>query len=84
MEKFCEKLVRYRVPLLILACVVAVAFPFVFPSKYFIRIGTVCLMYVMITLSLNLMGRLHGPDVLRPRGVYGHRRIYRGDFDNDL
>lgn len=41
MEKFCEKLVRYRVPLLILACVVAVAFPFVFPSKYFIRIGTV-------------------------------------------
>lgn len=28
---------------------------FVFPSKYFIRIGTVCLMYVMITLSLNLM-----------------------------
>lgn len=55
MEKFCEKLVRYRVPLLILACVVAVAFPFVFPSKYFIRIGTVCLMYVMITLSLNLM-----------------------------
>ena len=26
MEKFCEKLVRYRVPLLILACVVAVAF----------------------------------------------------------
>lgn len=26
-----------------------------FPSKYFIRIGTVCLMYVMITLSLNLM-----------------------------
>ena len=29
-------------------------------------------------------GRLHGPDVLRPRGVHGHRRIYRGDFDNDL
>lgn len=55
MEKFCEKLVRYRVPLLILACAVAVAFPFVLPSQYFIRIGTVCLMYVMITLSLNLM-----------------------------
>lgn len=33
MEKFCEKLVRYRVPLLILACVVAVAFPFVLPSQ---------------------------------------------------
>jgi len=60
MEKFCEKLVRYRVPLLILACVVAVAFPFVFPSKYFILIGTVCLMYVCehkrpISLSITVV-----------------------------
>lgn len=55
LEKVCCQLVRYRKPLLILAFAVAVLFPFVFTSQYLIRIGTVCLMYVMITLSLNLM-----------------------------
>lgn len=55
LEKFSRKLVKYRVPLMALALICAVALPFVFPDKYTIRIATVSLLYVMITLSLNLM-----------------------------
>ena len=54
-EKACEKMVKYRLPLLLGAAVLVALLPFAFPSKYVIRIGTVCLMYIMITLSLNLM-----------------------------
>lgn len=55
LEKFCQKLVKHRIPLMILALACAVLLPIVFPSKYVIRIATVSLLYVMITLSLNLM-----------------------------
>lgn len=55
LEKFCQKLVKYRIPLIAAAFVCAVLLPFVFPNKYVIRIATVSLLYVMITLSLNLM-----------------------------
>lgn len=55
LEKFCQKLVKYRTPLILLAVVVGIFLPIVFPHKYVIRIGTVCLLYIVITLSLNMM-----------------------------
>jgi branched-chain amino acid transport system permease protein len=51
----CEKLEKYKLPLIFAALCFAAAFPFLFTSRYTIRVATVCLMYVMITLSLNLM-----------------------------
>lgn len=36
---------------------IALAFPFVVTNRYALRLGTLCLMYVMLTLGLNL---LHG------------------------
>ena len=55
LEKIAQKLVKHRVLLLALALLCSIALPFVFPDKYVIRIATVSLLYVMITLSLNLM-----------------------------
>lgn len=55
LEKLSQKLVKYRFPLIALVLAFAVALPFLFPDKYTIRIATVILLYVMITLSLNLM-----------------------------
>lgn len=55
LEKICGQIVKYKLPLIIASLIFAVAFPFIFTSKYAIRIGIVCLLYVMITLSLNLM-----------------------------
>lgn len=55
LEKIAHKMVKRRIPLITLALICAIALPFVFPDKYVIRIATVSLLYVMITLSLNLM-----------------------------
>ena len=55
LEKFAQKLVKHRFFLIALALACAIALPFVFPDKYVIRIATVSLLYIMITLSLNLM-----------------------------
>lgn len=70
LEKFCEKLVKYRVPLTILAFVAAALLPIVFPDKYVIRIATVSLLYIMITLSLNLMVGFLG------QMSFGHAAFY--------
>lgn len=55
LEKFAQKLVKHRFFLIALALACAIVLPFVFPDKYVIRIATVSLLYIMITLSLNLM-----------------------------
>jgi branched-chain amino acid transport system permease protein len=46
---------RYKLILIVAGLVFALIFPFVFKSQYMIRMGTICLMYVMLTLSLNLL-----------------------------
>lgn len=55
LDKIFVKLVKWRVGLIIVALILTIFLPFAFPSKYVIRIGTMCLMYIMITLSLNLL-----------------------------
>jgi len=70
LEKFCEKLVKHRVLLIALAFAAAVLLPFVFPDKYVIRIATVSLLYIMITLSLNLMVGFLG------QMSFGHAAFY--------
>ena len=54
-EKLSIQLVRYKLPLLIFVAVTAIAFPMVFTSKYVLRIAILCLMYCMLSVSLNLM-----------------------------
>ena len=54
-EKLSIQLVRYKLPLLIFVAVLAIVFPMVFTSKYVLRIAILCLMYCMLSVSLNLM-----------------------------
>ena len=70
LERFCEKLVKYRVPLIAAVLVASVVLPVVFPDKYVLRIATMCLLYVMITLSLNLMVGFLG------QMSFGHAAFY--------
>lgn len=70
LEKVCEKLVKYRIPLIAAALILSIALPAVFPDKYVLRIATMCLLYVMITLSLNLMVGFLG------QMSFGHAAFY--------
>lgn len=59
-EKLSTFLVKYRLPLMILLVIVAIAFPFAVTSKYIVRIVILCLMYCMLAVSLNLMTGILG------------------------
>lgn len=70
LEKIAKKMVKHRIALIVLALLCAIALPIVFPDKYVIRIATVSLLYVMITLSLNLMVGFLG------QMSFGHAAFY--------
>lgn len=70
LEKIAQKMVRYRLPLVVLALVCAILLPILFPDKYVIRIATLSLLFVMITLSLNLMVGFLG------QMSFGHAAFY--------
>lgn len=70
LEKIARNMVKYRIPLIALALACAVLLPIVFPDKYVIRIGTLSLLFVMITLSLNLMVGFLG------QMSFGHAAFY--------
>ena len=70
LEKLAQKMVKYRIPLIALALACAVLLPFLFPDKYVIRIGTLSLLFIMITLSLNLMVGFLG------QMSFGHAAFY--------
>ena len=59
-ERFSVFLVKHRVLLLIAAAVFLISFPWVFTSKYVVRIAILCLMYSMLAVSLNLMTGILG------------------------
>ena len=59
-EKLSVWLVKYKRPLFLLLGIVAVAFPFLFTSKYVLRIAILCLIYCMLAVSLNLMTGILG------------------------
>ncbi|AEC01351.1 branched-chain amino acid ABC transporter permease [Parasphaerochaeta coccoides] len=59
-ERFSTWLVRHKSPLLIGTVIAAVIFPYVFTSRYVLRIAILCLMYCMLAVSLNLMSGILG------------------------
>ena len=59
-ERFSEFILKYKKPLLVLVVLVVAAFPFVFTSQYVIRIATIALMYVVLSVSLNLLSGMLG------------------------
>ena len=59
-EKLSTWLVSYKRPLLIITALLAVLFPWIFSSKYVLRIAILCLMYCMLCVSLNLMAGVLG------------------------
>ena len=59
-EKLSTWLVRYKRTLLIITALLAVLFPWIFSSKYVLRIAILCLMYCMLCVSLNLMAGVLG------------------------
>ena len=59
-DKFSEFLLVHKKLLLCLTLALTAVFPFVFTSQYVIRIATIALMYVVLTLSLNLISGMMG------------------------
>ena len=59
-ERFSEFILIHKKPLLCLVAVIIIAFPFVFPSQYAVRIATIAFMYVILALSLNLISGMMG------------------------
>lgn len=59
-DRFSEFILIHKKPLLCLVLVFTAVFPFVFPSQYVVRIATLALMYVVLTLSLNLISGMMG------------------------
>lgn len=55
-DKFSEFLLVHKKLLLCLTLALTAVFPFVFTSQYVIRIATIALMYVVLTLKI---GRAH-------------------------
>ncbi|MGI6175909.1 MAG: branched-chain amino acid ABC transporter permease [Christensenellales bacterium] len=60
LDKIFNACVKYKVIIYAVVSIFAIIFPLVFTSAYAIRIGTVCLMYIMLALSLNLLTGVMG------------------------
>lgn len=54
-KKIIRFIAVYQRSIIIVLLAVALAFPFLVKSRYILRMGTLCLMYVMLTLGLNLV-----------------------------
>ncbi len=55
MRKILSTIARYQRLLIALFIIFAALFPFLFKNQYYIRMGTLCLMYIMLALSMNLI-----------------------------
>lgn len=55
LNKICCFFEKNKVPALIACVLFTIAYPFVFKSAFAVRMGTLCLMNIMLALSLNLM-----------------------------
>jgi branched-chain amino acid transport system permease protein len=60
LDSFLNRIVKYKAAVLAAVLAAAILFPFVFSSMYTIRLGTVCMMYIMLALSLNLLTGIMG------------------------
>lgn len=60
MEKIWNFCVKNKIIIFILILLIAIAFPLVISSRYILRIGIVCVMYIGFALSLNLLTGMLG------------------------
>ena len=70
LERIFQKFVKYKRILLPILLIFVAAFPLIFSTRYLIRLGTMCLLNVAITLSLNLMTGYMG------QMSFGHAAFY--------
>mgnify|MGYP005796259529 CR=1 FL=1 len=62
---------QHQVPVSIIALIIAVVFPLVAPSPYVIHIGVLCLIYTVLSLSLNLVTGFLGITTLGHAAFFG-------------
>lgn len=71
MNRILETIARNMAKIGILLVALLIAFPWVFRSAYVLRIMTVCMMYVMIALSINLLTGFLGLMTLGQAAFWG-------------
>ena len=71
MNKILDFIATHMAKLTLLLIALLVVFPWVFTSAYVLRIVTVCMLYVMIALSINLLTGFLGVMTLGQAAFYG-------------
>ena len=71
MNRILETIARNMVKIGVLLVALMIVFPWVFRSAYVLRIMTVCMMYVMIALSINLLTGFLGLMTLGQAAFWG-------------
>ena len=70
-KKLIRLWARYERPVSIAALLLAAVFPILAPSPYVIHIGVLCLIYVVLSLSLNLVTGFLGITTLGHAAFFG-------------
>lgn len=71
MKTFLRGWAKYEKLINLILFVIAVVFPLAFSRAYFINIGTLCLVYVLLSLSLNILTGYMGITGLGWAGFFG-------------
>ena len=70
-KKLINLWAQYELPVSIAALVIAVVFPLIAPTPYVIHIGVLCLIYIILSLSLNLVTGFLGITTLGHAAFFG-------------
>ena len=78
MKTFLRGWAKYEKLINLILFVIAVVFPLAFSRAYFINIGTLCLVYVLLSLSLNILTGYMGITGLGWAGFFGIATTFAG------
>ena len=70
-KKSLEFWARRQTPITLIFLVLSILFPLVFPQRYIVSIGVMCGIYVLLSLSMNLITGYLGIVVLGQAAFYG-------------
>lgn len=71
MKKFLQGWAKYELYVNLVLVAVAIAFPLVFTRQYLINVGTLCLIYTLLSMSLNILTGYMGITGLGWAGFFG-------------
>ena len=70
-KSILSKWAKYEVWVSLGCLIFAIIFPLVFSSRYVVNIGVLCLLYIVLSLSLNLITGFMGITTLGHAAFYG-------------